>query len=104
MCDCPATCALRAVMDLTACPSAAGATESPQSSGDTRGSGGHRRSNSQQGNSGSPSALAGKSFKEVHAERNKQAQRRFRQRQKVWETSALACTHCAWGAGHAMHV
>ena len=71
-------------MDLSSCPTAAtAATESPQSSGDTRGSGGHRRSNSQQGNSGSPGALAGKSFKEVHAERNKQAQRRFRQRQKV---------------------
>jgi hypothetical protein len=37
----------------------------------------------QQGNSSSPSNHGGKSFKEVLAERNKQAQRRFRQRQKV---------------------
>ena len=31
----------------------------------------------------SPPAATSKSFKEIHAERNKQAQRRFRQRQKV---------------------
>jgi len=36
-----------------------------------------------QSNQGSPSNQGSKSFKEVLAERNKQAQRRFRQRQKV---------------------
>ncbi len=47
-----------------------------------------RRSNSlQQCNSGSPSNQGSKSFKEVLAERNKQAQRRFRQRQKVLHQS-----------------
>lgn len=79
-----------AAVDLASAPMPA--AESPQSSGDNPGSSGQRRS--QQGNSsGSPSAAtAGKSFKEVHAERNKQAQRRFRQRQKVPHVSTfLTC-------------
>ncbi|CAL8464934.1 g4469 [Coccomyxa elongata] len=59
-------------------------TESPQSSEERTMDGpSTRRSNSlQQCNSGSPSNQGSKSFKEVLAERNKQAQRRFRQRQK----------------------
>lgn len=61
---------------------------SPQSSGDRNadsgGGSGHRRSTLDGCNSGSPSNIAsGKSFRQVLAERNKQAQRRFRQRQKV---------------------
>ena len=91
-----------AAVDLASAP--APAAESPQSSGDGPGSSGQRgRSSGQQGanSSGSPSAAnAGKSFKEVHAERNKQAQRRFRQRQKVrawgcWlHVIAVGVTHC----------
>lgn len=61
---------------------------SPQSSGDRNadsgGGSGPKRSTLEGQNSGSPSNTgAGKSFKQVLAERNKQAQRRFRQRQKV---------------------
>ncbi|KAK9917739.1 hypothetical protein WJX75_007649 [Coccomyxa subellipsoidea] len=58
--------------------------ESPQSSEDRTNEGPTaKRSNSmQQCNSDSPSNQGSKSFKEVLAERNKQAQRRFRQRQK----------------------
>ena len=61
---------------------------SPQSSGDRNadsgGGSGHKRSTLDGCNSGSPSNTAsGKSFRQVLAERNKQAQRRFRQRQKV---------------------
>lgn len=37
----------------------------------------------------SPPATSSKSFKELHAERNKQAQRRFRQRQKARECGGL---------------
>ncbi|EIE20548.1 hypothetical protein COCSUDRAFT_57694 [Coccomyxa subellipsoidea C-169] len=58
-------------------------TESPQSSEDRTQEGpAVKRSSSMQANSGSPSNQGSKSFKEVLAERNKQAQRRFRQRQK----------------------
>ena len=63
-------------------------TESPQSSEDRTQEGpAVKRSSSMQANSGSPSNQGSKSFKEVLAERNKQAQRRFRQRQKVCRPS-----------------
>ncbi|CAL5229277.1 g12570 [Coccomyxa viridis] len=60
---------------------------SPQSSGDRNadsgGGSGPKRGTLDGCNSGSPSNTgSGKSFKQVLAERNKQAQRRFRQRQK----------------------
>ena len=85
-------CPVGAAVDLTSAP--APAAESPQSSGDGPGSSGQRGRSSQQGNSGSPSAAtAGKSFKEVHAERNKQAQRRFRQRQKVCRVDITGVAH-----------
>ncbi len=68
---------------------------SPQSSGDRNadsgGGSGPKRGTLDGCNSGSPSNTgSGKSFKQVLAERNKQAQRRFRQRQKVQPHSMLS--------------
>ena len=67
---------------------------SPQSSGDRNadsgGGSGPKRGTLDGCNSGSPSNTgSGKSFKQVLAERNKQAQRRFRQRQKVQQPAKL---------------
>ena len=72
---------------------------SPQSSGDRNadsgGGSGPKRGTLDGCNSGSPSNTgSGKSFKQVLAERNKQAQRRFRQRQKVQPH----CILCMWTA------
>lgn len=52
----------------------------------------------QQCNSDSPSNQGSKSFKEVLAERNKQAQRRFRQRQKARALKSLASSRLQFHA------
>lgn len=83
---------------------------SPQSSGDRNadsgGGSGPKRGTLDGCNSGSPSNTgSGKSFKQVLAERNKQAQRRFRQRQKVQHHSKLATAlqqHWKFSTGYAM--
>jgi len=62
--------------------------QSPESSSK---SGGNDRSGASMGaqSASAPLSVVSRSFKETHAERNRQAQQRYRQRQRVWPVRTL---------------